>query len=332
MNDRSSPPAIARSIAAVERDTGLSKDTLRVWERRYGFPTPERDSLGERSYPLEQVEKLRMLRRLMDAGFRPGKIIGLSLEELAHLSNRAQAASAPPQAVSAHGERDRELDRCIALLQAHEAEAFRRLLLEAQLRMGLQRFVVDLLAPLTQRIGEAWMSGAIAVFEEHLFTESVQGLLRTAIASVPTPDRDPRVLLTTIPQEAHALGLLMAESILVLEGCRCISLGVQTPVWDIALAARAHRAQVVALSFSTVLNPNQVLEALTELRDKLPPEVEIWAGGRSPVLQRRAPAGIQVLGELQAIAPCVQRWREHGSDRERLGARPVAGIKAIATR
>lgn len=28
------------SIAAVERDTGLTKDTLRVWERRYGFPTP----------------------------------------------------------------------------------------------------------------------------------------------------------------------------------------------------------------------------------------------------------------------------------------------------
>jgi DNA-binding transcriptional MerR regulator len=39
------------SIAAVERDTGIGKDTLRVWERRYGFPQPGRDSFGERSYP-----------------------------------------------------------------------------------------------------------------------------------------------------------------------------------------------------------------------------------------------------------------------------------------
>jgi DNA-binding transcriptional regulator YiaG len=38
-------------IAAVERDTGLSKDTLRVWERRYGFPQPARDGAGERLYP-----------------------------------------------------------------------------------------------------------------------------------------------------------------------------------------------------------------------------------------------------------------------------------------
>jgi hypothetical protein len=28
----------AYPISAVERETGLSKDTLRMWERRYGFP------------------------------------------------------------------------------------------------------------------------------------------------------------------------------------------------------------------------------------------------------------------------------------------------------
>jgi len=49
------------SIAAVERDTGIGKDTLRVWERRYGFPQPKRDAFDERSYPQAQVEKLRTL-------------------------------------------------------------------------------------------------------------------------------------------------------------------------------------------------------------------------------------------------------------------------------
>ena len=44
------------TIAAVERETGLSKDTLRVWERRYAFPRPARDSNGERIYPPEQVD------------------------------------------------------------------------------------------------------------------------------------------------------------------------------------------------------------------------------------------------------------------------------------
>ena len=67
MNDRNATPSLSRTIAAVERDTGLSKDTLRVWERRYGFPHPDRDQFGERVYPIEQVDKLRVLRRLMDA-------------------------------------------------------------------------------------------------------------------------------------------------------------------------------------------------------------------------------------------------------------------------
>ena len=47
------------NIAAVERETGLSKDVLRMWERRYGFPIPERDANGERLYPEAQVERLR---------------------------------------------------------------------------------------------------------------------------------------------------------------------------------------------------------------------------------------------------------------------------------
>ena len=54
------------SIAAVERDTGLSKDVLRMWERRYGFPQPGRDANGERSYPADQVERLRLIKRLME--------------------------------------------------------------------------------------------------------------------------------------------------------------------------------------------------------------------------------------------------------------------------
>ena len=70
------------SIAAVERETGISKDTLRVWERRYGFPRPERNAFGERTYPAEQVARLRLIHRLMDQGMRPGRIFALSPAEM----------------------------------------------------------------------------------------------------------------------------------------------------------------------------------------------------------------------------------------------------------
>ena len=77
------------SISAVERDTGLSKDTLRVWERRYGFPTPERDAIGERAYSLEQVEKLRIVNEEMNA-LEGGAGLGTKLKK-AWLGARAGA-------------------------------------------------------------------------------------------------------------------------------------------------------------------------------------------------------------------------------------------------
>lgn len=38
---------------------GVSTNTLRGWERRYGFPSPQRSSGGHRHYSLEEIEALR---------------------------------------------------------------------------------------------------------------------------------------------------------------------------------------------------------------------------------------------------------------------------------
>jgi DNA-binding transcriptional MerR regulator len=64
------------TVTEVVTETGLSADTLRVWERRYGFPQPVRDNRGRRRYPRAQVDRLRQIKRLVDAGFRPGKLVG----------------------------------------------------------------------------------------------------------------------------------------------------------------------------------------------------------------------------------------------------------------
>src|SRR5579883_3237786 len=85
------------SIAVVERETGLSKDTLRVWERRYGFPIPARNRHGERVYAEEQVVKLRVLSRLLDLGFRPGQIVHRSLSELTEcMAQRSESQPSEP--------------------------------------------------------------------------------------------------------------------------------------------------------------------------------------------------------------------------------------------
>ena len=294
-----SDPTEPLSIAAVERETGVSKDTLRIWERRYGFPQPTRNAFGERSYPSEQVARLRLIRRLMDQGLRPGRIFAMSDVDL-----EAQAAGTPSTApLSALH------DLALYLLKTHQTAELRRELNQALVRDGLFRFLTESAAPLATLVGEAWMRGEIRVFEEHLFTEQLQGVLRQAISQVPTAGGAPRVLLSTLPGEQHGLGVLMAEAACALEGAECVSLGVQTPVVELAAAALAKRADVVAVSFSANFPAAGLQEAVKSLRAALPTGVELWCGGAGAARLKRPPAGVRVFRDLAGIGTALAQWR-----------------------
>lgn len=290
------------NIATVERETGLGKDTLRVWERRYGFPKPERDSHGERAYPLDQVEKLRLIKRLMGQGWRPGKLLAKSEEELAGL---ALAAADP----AADVEQNALQSSVIELIRGHDIPALGNALRQALHRQGLQQFVLVTVSALNRAVGEAWGRGEIQVFEEHLYTEQMQALLRQAIGALPAGAGRPRILLTTVPEEQHVLGLLMTEALLTLEGAACIPLGTQTPLGDIRQAAAAHRTDIVALSFSSAFPQRQVLPLLAKLREMLPPAVELWAGGAG-VERVGALQGVRLITDLAVAVAALSDWRE----------------------
>ncbi len=298
-------------IAAVERDCGVSKDTLRAWERRYGFPRPTRNEHDERMYPADQVERLRAIRRLLDLGHRPRRIVGLELDELNALVRANNGTAAP---ADGREPASAQLDAFVELVESRRIEELQRRLSQCLLRIGLARFTVEVVAPLNRVVGDGWARGRLEIFEEHLYTESIQTLLRNAIHSMPQTAASPRVLLTTLPPEQHGLGLLMAQAILALEGVHCISLGVHTPLGEIANAAQTHRVDIVALSFSTGVNQNQALDGLAQLRGRLASGIELWAGGSCSALYRRTPAGVTALRELIDIGPAVAHWRAaHGA-------------------
>jgi MerR family transcriptional regulator, light-induced transcriptional regulator len=308
MTDPDSNSAITLSIAAVERDTGLSKDTLRVWERRYGFPAPERDAVGERAYSFAQVEKLRVVKRLMDAGHRPGRIVPLPFLQLQVLS---QSTGDPALRQNQTALDAADLRAHLALIRSHDVLGLRTELTRLLSRFGVTRFVHEVVSPLSAAVGDAWLRGQMAVFEEHMVTETLQIVLRQAIASIPppAPGAGPRLLLSTFPGEPHGLGLLMAEAVFTMEACACVSLGVQTPLWDIAQAAQAYRSDIVALSFTGCMNPNTVIDGLTELRQKLPAGVRLWAGGNAPVLHRRRLDGVEPIRALSDVPAELRRLR-----------------------
>jgi len=302
-------PAPTLPIAAVERDTGLSKDTLRMWERRYGFPQPERDAQGERAYPMAQVERLRLIRRLIDAGHRPSRVMALDEPAIDALLANAGRHGAAEAGVAAAGLR--RLPEILALLQRPDLQALRLTLQGDLARLGLDRFVPELLAPLCTGVGEAWLRGEIAVHQEHAFTEIVERVLHQALLALPPVEAagGPRVLLTTLPGEPHGLGLLMAETLLLMGGAVCVPLGLQTPPAEIVLAAEAHKVDMVALGLSGCMPERSLVATLQRLRQALPRTVALWVGGRAPALRRRRLTGVTALAELHELPAALQAWR-----------------------
>ncbi|MDB5953603.1 cobalamin-dependent protein [Ramlibacter sp.] len=287
-------------IAAVEQATGIARATLRIWERRYGFPQPGRDARGERCYPQDQIGKLRLIADLMARGHRPGRLVRLAPDELSSLSqDREPVAGLPVR------------DPVLTPLRGHDAPAVLRLLEESVRTLGLAGFVIERMPAMNVNVGLAWSRGELEVYEEHLYTELVQQVVRAQLArlQVPAPVGGPRVLLATLPQEMHTLGLLMAQVLLTLQGCACTSLGAQVPLAQLVTAAAAFAADVVGLSFTASTNPAQVLRGLEQLRAALPPDVAIWVGGGSPVPARHRLPGVQAMPHVRDALAASEQWR-----------------------
>jgi len=81
-------------IGAVSKLTGISPDTLRVWERRYAAVTPQRSAGGGRLYTTEDIARLKLIRRLVDKGDAISVVAGLSHDELQERLSETRSAAA----------------------------------------------------------------------------------------------------------------------------------------------------------------------------------------------------------------------------------------------
>ena len=55
-------------VGEVARRTGIGVSTLRAWERRFGFPEPQRSPSGQRVYTDADIERVNAVSRLVAEG------------------------------------------------------------------------------------------------------------------------------------------------------------------------------------------------------------------------------------------------------------------------
>jgi methanogenic corrinoid protein MtbC1 len=288
------------TIGSVSRATGLSPDTLRVWQRRYGFPVPRRKPSGHRLYSDADVRRLRRISEAIARGHRPGHVVRLSepgLQSLLVSSGKpvARPAAAPPV-----------LRPLLPLVRSHDGDGLAQALLADAAALGPLEFVRRRVAPLVEEIGDAWARGAIGVHQEHFFSEKLEDVLRTVRMPFERGLSRPSILLATLPGETHSLGLQMAALVVAVSGAAPVMLGADTPVPDIVAAARARRCAAVGISISLSTGGPAARDQLAALRGALTASVSLLVGGLG-ARRSHPPGGCVIVEDFEALAGWVRR-------------------------
>ena len=300
--DREGAAAGLLSIGALSAATGIPVETIRTWERRYGFPRAERRPSGHRRYPVSTVSRVRRIAQAIAAGHRAAEVVPASERALDALLD------AVPPGVPAPA---REIpSRALPLPAGEPADQFEavRAFDAGQLlhsfdadwaRLGPVEFLERRAAPLLRAIGDAWSTGELDVRHEHFASACLGDFLRTVRVPLDDRARGPMVALATLPGERHGLGLQMAAVVLALAGWRTLMIGVDTPVPQIAALAR--EASIAAVGISMV-HPHRGARAdsLASLRRRLHRHIALIVGGAAAP-GAPAPLGITPLRDLAAL-------------------------------
>lgn len=284
-------------LGAVSRITGLSEHVLRAWERRHSAVTPRRTAGGTRRYSEAEVERLRLLSRVVSAGYPIGQVAHLSDDEL-----RARIAPLGPSERPA-------VEAALAALERLDAAEAERLISLQLAALGPARFAREFALPLLEAIGDGWAQSRLCVASEHLASAMLRSMLGTGLRATDASAGAPVIVFAAPSGERHELGLLIAALIAQGAGGKAVYLGPDLPTDEIVGAVETVGARVLVLGL-TATPAGEGSALLSELRRRLPDRVALWVGGAS-ARELEPLEGAEILTDLDHLERKVRLTGAH---------------------
>ncbi len=291
------------TIGAISKACSIPVETIRTWERRYGFPASTRSPGGQRLYEPQTVELLRQAKLALDQGLRPAQAFQRISEST--LAPEAAASGRPMPTVASNvapsSETDADTQAVVATwlrAAAHFDAATLAQGFESEwTRLGLFDFLERRAHPFIVEVGEAWMRDELGIAHEHFASDRIIDFLGSIWRPLSDASTGPVLIGATLPMEQHAIGLHMAAVTAAVAGCRIAYLGLDTPVMEIARAARQAEASVF-VSVSATATRALVLEQVRDLRRHLASRNQLSVGGAGARMELE---GVAVHSDFRAF-------------------------------
>ncbi|MEM9696159.1 MAG: MerR family transcriptional regulator [Myxococcota bacterium] len=312
-------------IKTVSELTGIPKNTLVAWERRYGVVQPRRAANGYREYREEDVALLMQLKGAIDQGMKISEAVTAlrdhSLGALTELRQHAQ----PPLAPVEH-----ETRRFAVMLQAGNqlgagAREVVNELLDALMQFDRPRadhvvrrligvpffnLIDELYLPLFRAIRRRFEDGSATVAQEHHATTFLRDQLTTMLMSVGSgPERGLPVACIGFPGEHGEVPTLAVAVRLALTGCRVTYLGADLPLPELGTFVEETEPAWLCVSAFESHDAKVLLGFAEAARSIIPAHVDLAVGGPaiSSAFASRA-IGTSALRERDGIV-FLTDWR-----------------------
>ena len=284
-------------IHRVAKLTGLSKDVIRVWERRYGLVKPSRSSNRYREYSDEEVALLRFVKAQMEQGATIGSLAAEGHDPLV-----ARMRIATPVSAEDQKPHERLLDDLMGSLDPLDKAGFERRLNGAVAVIPFEEAVQRILLPLQRRVGELWHQGRLNIAVEYYVTKIIQQKLFSVMNQLSVNEFGPRILVACPEGETHEIGAQAAAYIAATRGCHVYYLGPNLPNSDLITFCETIKPDLVLLSLTEVRPEAAALQQIKDL-ELLATRWSVAVGGQGgrAIGDRLRDTKIELLDDLTAL-------------------------------
>ena len=291
-------------IHRVAKLTGLSKDVIRVWERRFELLKPTRGANRYRNYSDEDVALLRYLKEQLDAGGSIGELSKLGREELL---GRARASA--PQVSFVGQTFSRLLRELLSTLDPFDRVTFEKRLNGAVAVVPFEEALHGILLPLQEQVGQLWHEGQVNVAIEHYVTKQIQQKIFSAMNQLPVAEFGAKVVVACPPGEEHDIAALAVAYRCRVRGCRVYYLGANVPIASLTSLCGKVEPDLTIISFPLALSEAQAAELVQALVHEVNPVSHLAVGGHGALAMRNIFDGthIEILEDFSDLDDKLDR-------------------------
>ncbi len=281
------------TIKDLENLSGIKAHTIRIWEQRYSFLTPQRTATNIRSYSNVELKTVLNIALLNKYGYKISHIDKMTPVEM---NDRILSLS------NAEAHQERLINDLIHCMVEIKIGVFEKKLDAFIKDKGVEKTILQIIFPFLQRIGILWLTNHINPAQEHLVSNVIRQKLILGIENIPTDSMKGHACLLFLPEgEYHELGLLFMHYVFKSRGINVFYLGANIPVKDVEAVISITNPDFLYTHLTSVARSFSFEKFLDTIHTRIPGKPMIISGIVTHSYQKNVPAGISLKRSLTEV-------------------------------